>query len=203
VSGRKVKGSILVYLNDLWKGGMEGKNKNYILLVLLILGIILMFSSTFLGSSPKTAPSQSQPELIAETSTRSYEKELAGSLQGVLEQIEGISKAEVFINFDTSEESFFAQVHEESSRETTESDSEGGTREINETTYRQDYVLLRDGNGSEKPLLLSENKPRISGILVVAKGLESGPVRLEVIRAIQSLLNLPAHRIAVLPLGAE
>ncbi|MGI6328344.1 MAG: stage III sporulation protein AG [Dethiobacteria bacterium] len=203
MSGRKVKGSILVYLNDLWKGGMEGKNKNYILLVLLILGIILMFSSTFLGSSPKTAPSQSQPELIAETSTRSYEKELAGSLQGVLEQIEGISKAEVFINFDTSEESFFAQVHEESSRETTESDSEGGTREINETTYRQDYVLLRDGNGSEKPLLLSENKPRISGILVVAKGLESGPVRLEVIRAIQSLLNLPAHRIAVLPLGAE
>jgi stage III sporulation protein AG len=203
VSGRKVKGSILVYLNDLWKGGMEGKNKNYILLVLLIFGIILMFSSTFLGSSPKTAPSQSQPELIAETSTRSYEKELAGSLQGVLEQIEGISKAEVFINFDTSEESFFAQVHEESSRETTESDSEGGTREINETTYRQDYVLLRDGNGSEKPLLLSENKPRISGILVVAKGLESGPVRLEVIRAIQSLLNLPAHRIAVLPLGAE
>lgn len=203
MSGRKVKGSILVYLNDLWKGGMEGKNKNYILLVLLILGIILMFSSTFLGSSPKTAPSQSQPELIAETSTRSYEKELAGSLQGVLEQIEGISKAEVFINFDTSEESFFAQVHEESSRETTESDSEGGTREINETTYRQDYVLLRDGNGSEKPLLLSENKPRISGILVVAKGLESGPLRLEVIRAIQSLLNLPAHRIAVLPLGAE
>ena len=203
MSGRKVKGSILVYLNDLWKGGMEGKNKNYILLVLLILGIILMFSSTFLGSSPKTAPSQSQPELIAETSTRSYEKELAGSLQGVLEQIEGISKAEVFINFDTSEESFFAQVHEESSRETTESDSEGGTREIDETTYRQDYVLLRDGNGSEKPLLLSENKPRISGILVVAKGLESGPVRLEVIRAIQSLLNLPAHRIAVLPLGAE
>lgn len=203
MSGRKVKGSILVYLNDLWKGGMEGKNKNYILLVLLILGIILMFSSTFLGSSPKTAPSQSQPELIAETSTRSYEKELAGSLQGVLEQIEGISKAEVFINFDTSEESFFAQVHEESSRETTESDSEGGTREINETTYRQDYVLLRDGNGSEKPLLLSENKPRISGILVVAKGLESGPLRLEVIRAIRSLLNLPAHRIAVLPLGAE
>ena len=202
MSGRKVKGSILVYLNDLWKGGMEGKNKNYILLILLILGIILMFSSTFLGSSPKTAPSQSQPELIAETSTRSYEKELAGSLQGVLEQIEGISKAEVFINFDTSEESFFAQVHEESSRETTESDSEGGTREINETTYRQDYVLLRDGNGSERPLLLSENKPRISGILVVAKGLESGPT-LEVIRAIQSLLNLPAHRIAVLPLGAE
>lgn len=203
MSGGKVKSSILVYLNDLWKGGKDGKNKNYILLILLILGIILMFSSSFLSSSPKTAPSQFQPALTAETSAESYEKELAASLQRVLEQIEGISKVEVFINFEKSEESFFAQVHEESSRETTESDSEGGTREINETTYRQDYVLLRDGNGSERPLLLSENMPRISGILVVAKGIESGLLRLKVIRAIQSLLNLPVHRIAVLPLGAN
>lgn len=203
MSGGKVKNSILVYLNDLWKGGKEGKNKNYLLLVLLILGIILMFSSSFLSSSPRIAPSQSQPALIAEISAESYEKELAGALQGVLEQIGGISKVEVVINFETSEEAFFAQVHEESSRETTENDSEGGTREINETTYKQDYVLLRDGNGSERPLLLSENMPRIRGILVVAKGLESGLIRLKVIRAIQSLLNLPVHRIAVLPLGAD
>ncbi len=203
MSGGKVKSSILAYLNDLWKGGKEGKNKNYLLLILLILGIILMLGGTFFSSSPKTDPFQSQPVLIEGISAQSYEKELAGSLRAILEQIEGISKAEVFISFDTGEESFFAQVQEESSRETTENDSEGGTREINEITSRQDYVLLRDANGGEKPLLLSENKPRISGILVVAKGLENGPVRLKVIRAIQSLLNLPAHRIAVLPFGAD
>lgn len=198
----KEKSSIFDSLKNFWKGGKDGKNKNYLLLILLILGIILMFSSSFLTSGAKDTPSPLQPPAqIPESSAKVYEEELTNSLQNVLEKIEGISKAEVFINFETSEESFFAQTHEESSRETTENDSEGGVREIYETSYNQDYVLLRDANGSEKPLLLSENMPGISGILVVAKGTENHLLRLKVVRAIQSLLNLPAHRIAVLPLG--
>jgi stage III sporulation protein AG len=77
----------------------------------------------------------------------------------------------------------------------------GGTREINEIDLNQEYVLLRDAGGSEKPLLISENMPRLSGILVVAQGMENSLLRLRVVRAIQSLLDLPVHRIAVLPRG--
>lgn len=202
MSGGIEKSSVLSYFKDLWKGGKEGKNKNLLLLILLILGIILMFSSSFFGTSSEKTPSQSQPgALIPEPSKDDYEKELTKSLQAVLEQIEGISKVEVFINFETSGESIFALVQNESSCETTENDSEGGMREINETDLNQEYVLLRDGSGSEKPLLLSENMPRLSGILVVAKGMESSLLRLRVVRAIQSLLDLPVHRIAVLPRG--
>ena len=59
----------------------------------------------------------------------------------------------------------------------------GGTREILETTSKEDYVLLRRGGG-EKPLLLSDNMPGIKGILIVAGGVNSS-LRLKVVRAIQ------------------
>ncbi|MDO9536280.1 MAG: hypothetical protein Q7J85_13380 [Bacillota bacterium] len=194
---------LITFLKDIWKRGHEAvRKKNYFLLLLLIFGIILMFSSSFFGT--KEAPSyvDDLPEKTREASLPdTYEKDLMRSLQYVLEQIDGISNVHVFINFEKSEESFYAQTHEETLRETTENDREGGVREIHESSRKQDYVLLREAGGGEKPLLLSENMPRVSGILVVAKGAEISSLQLKVVRAIQSLLNLPVHRIAVLPLG--
>ena len=45
--------------------------------------------------------------------------------------------------------------------------------------------------------------PKIKGILVVAKGAENSYLRLEIVRAIQSVLNVPVHRIALLLVGIK
>lgn len=193
------------YFKDLWKGVQGGRKKNIFLLTLLILGIILMFAGSLW--SPQKKPPVSYDEIPAETrrepvaSGSKYEEELIQSLQHVLENIDGISRVQIFINFDNTGESFYARVNEESNRRTTEQDREGGTREILETTSKEDYVLLREEGGGEKPLLLSDNMPEIKGILIVAGGVKNSSLRLKVVRAIQSVLNLPVHKIAVLPLG--
>ncbi len=203
--GEKTGSSSWDYFKDLWKGVQGSRKKNIFLLTLLILGIILMFAGSLW--SPQKKPPASYDEIPAETrrepvaSGSKYEEELIQSLQHVLENIDGISRVQIFINFDNSGESFYAKVNEESNRQTTEQDREGGTREILETTSKEDYVLLREEGGGEKPLLLSANMPEIKGILIVAGGLENSSLRLKVVRAIQSVLNLPVHKIAVLPLG--
>jgi stage III sporulation protein AG len=205
VPGEKTGSSSWDYFKDLWKGVQGSRKKNIFLLTLLILGIILMFAGSLW--SPQKKPPASYDEIPAETrrepvaSGSKYEEELIQSLQHVLENIDGISRVQIFINFDNSGESFYAKVNEESNRQTTEQDREGGTREILETTSKEDYVLLREEGGGEKPLLLSANMPEIKGILIVAGGLENSSLRLKVVRAIQSVLNLPVHKIAVLPLG--
>jgi len=204
VSDGKEKNYLLNFLKDLWKGGQGGgRKKNYFLLTLLLLGIILMFASSFFTpkrlSSYRAIPDEKTWDTTAPG--RTYGEDLARSLQHVLESIDGISKVQIFINFANTGESFYARVNEESNRQTTERDREGGTREISETSSKEDYVLLREAGGGEKPLLLGENMPRISGILVVARGVENSLLRLKVVRAIQSVLNLPVHRIAVLPFG--
>jgi stage III sporulation protein AG len=205
VPGEKTGRSYWDYFKDLWKGVQGGRKKNIFLLTLLILGIILMFAGSLL--SPQKKPTVSYDEIPAETrrepvaSGSKYEEELIQSLQHVLESIDGISRVQIFINFDNTGESFYARVNEESNRRTTEQDREGGTREILETTSKEDYVLLREEGGGEKPLLLSDNMPEIKGILIVAGGVKNSSLRLKVVRAIQSVLNLPVHKIAVLPLG--
>jgi len=204
MSGQK-ENFLITFLKDIWKGGHEAaRKKNYFLLLLLIFGIILMFSSSLFSSKEPPSYINELPEKTRDASKAdTYEKELMKSLQHILEQIDGISNVHVFISFEKSEEYFYAQVLDETLRETTENDREGGVREIHESSRRQDYVLIREAGGGEKPLLLSENMPRVSGILVVAKGAENSSLELKVVRAIQSLLNLPVHRIAVLPLGEK
>jgi stage III sporulation protein AG len=88
---------------------------------------------------------------------------------------------------------------EESRRQTSEGDSEGGNREIVEETSRSTYVVLRDSLGNEVPLVAEERKPLYRGVLVVAAGVDDPAVKARVIEALQVLLGLPAHRITVLP----
>ncbi len=199
---RKGNNNFFNYIKELWKGGERGGRKNYFLLAVLLSGILLMVAGSFFVPEKKLPPDAvKNAEAIREAAAEGdrYEKLLGESLQHVLENIEGIGKVQIFVNFAGSSESLFARVNEESSRQTVERDSEGGTREVLEASSKEDYVLLREAGGGESPLPLSEKKPEINGILVVAGGVENSALRLKVVRAIQSALNLPAHRIAVLP----
>lgn len=203
----KPKNTALDFLKDFFMGkNLGGKRKGYFLLSLLLLGIILMFASSLFTPLKKIPSSNQSPGEKTEdlyVVGNTYEKDLSRSLQQVLEHIDGISQVQVFINFAGSKESTFGLTHEENSKQTTESDREGGRREIMENNSKENYVLLREPGGGEKPLLLSESMPRITGVLVVAQGAENSFLRLKVVRAIQSVLNLPVHRIAVLPLGED
>lgn len=202
---KKQKNNVLAVLKGFFTGkNFKGKGKNYFLLSLLLLGIILMFAGSLFTPLKKIPSSDQEPREKTDGSpvvANTYEKDLCQSLQQVLEHIDGISQVQVFINFAGSKESTYGLTHEENNKHTTENDREGGQREILENNSKENYILLREANGGEKPLLLSESMPRITGVLIVAQGVENSYLRLKVIRAMQSVLNLPVHRIAVLPLG--
>ena len=138
----------LTQLNNLWKG-YQGKKNNSFLLILLLLGVLLMFAGSLFHSSPQKQVffDNSQVEKLSNVSPElfqdQYENELTGKLRGILEQIEGISEVRVLITFDNSEEEVFAKVAEESRKETTEKDREGGSREIIETNRKENMYCFR------------------------------------------------------------
>jgi len=106
---------------------------------------------------------------------------------------------ELYLTPETSGRLELVADEEQSQRQTSEGDCEGGSREIVEETTRKTYVLLRDPQGNELPLVVEEGEPRYRGVLVVARGVEDPEVKARVIEALQVLLGLPAHRITVLP----
>lgn len=181
--------------------GEKGK-KGLLLLFMLLLGIILMFAGPLISARPKTEKARVIQELPSLTQEQGYEADLGRALEEILEHIDGISNVRVFITFYSSIEGIYARTYEESKRNTLEQDREGGTREIVDSSRREEQVLLRDGGGGEKALLLKEKMPEVKGVIVVAKGAENSYLRLEVVRAVQSVLKLPVHRIAFLPYGS-
>ena len=189
---------------DEWKkminpGGKEGGRlkSGSLLLILLIVGAgLLLFNSFFSFGGKKEAP---PVEPLEEAGAAWTDQQLARGLAEVLSKIRGVSDVELFITPETSGRRELVTDKEQSRRQTSEGDGDGGKREIVEETTRSTYVLLRDSQGNEVPLVAEEGKPLYRGVLVVAAGVDDPAVKAKVIEALQVLLGLPAHRITVLP----
>lgn len=176
-----------------------GSKFNSRLLILLIVGIgLITFNSLFSGGRKTAAPADYITLPQAEEALREgQERELAA----LLNQIRGVSNATVFVTLEDSGRKELVYDQEQSMRQTVEQDGGGGTRETTEDTSRRTHVILRDAQGREIPLVVRENQPRYRGVLVVADGVGDPAVKSQVVEALWALLDLPYHRITVLPRG--
>ncbi|UOQ42559.1 hypothetical protein MUN89_11240 [Halobacillus salinarum] len=58
--------------------------------------------------------------------------------------------------------------------------------------------MVRQGD-REVPLLTKTEKPKVSGVFVTAKGVDQLTVKGWVVEAVSRVLDVPSHRISVLP----
>lgn len=182
-------------------GGPGGRLKfNHKLLLLLVLGVgLIIFNSLFTAGRGEPAAEEHAPPAGGEQPANDIQLR---ELTAMLNQIGGVNNAAVFITLEDSGRVELVRDEEESRRETVETDTGGGTREITEITSRQTHVILRDASGREIPLVTRESRPLYRGVLVVADGVEDPAVKARVVEALHSVLGLPYHRITVLPRGS-
>ena len=146
----------------------------------LLLGILLLAAGrSFSGSEGKTA---SPPQPAAkETADRETERRMAE----ILSKVEGAGQVDVMLTYRQTEEKNIA--HNE-------------TREESGETLRTEYtaILLEDGGGATEPLILTEISPVVEGVVIAAQGADSPAVAASLNQAAQALLDVPAHKVAVL-----
>ncbi len=123
-----------------------------------------------------------------------YEKQLKDSL----EQIVGVSEVTVMINLAETETKVFERNKSTKEQKTDETDREGGKRKVEDITRDDEVVVLRTGD-KEEPLVTKTQKPEIRGVLVVANGVENIQVKTWVVEAVSRVLDVPTHRVSVLP----
>lgn len=155
------------------------------------------------GSSwlPSKVPSQPTQAKVTElTSMQKYESEYEQELATILSKVVGVSDVDVVVNLDSTEEEVIQYDVRENTQTTTETDTKGGTRSIQQNNTDRKTSMYRD-SGGEKPLVVKKLKPRVRGVLVVARGVEDLQVKATVLQAIQRALDVPIHRIEVLPKG--
>lgn len=185
----KDKNSRFSFFRNLLNGdGKESNEKGKkvtpkFLLVLLILGIALMFSSNLLSPKKEEVPvfkektSQSQDKDVPTfgqknndnmSNVEKYEKAYEQELKASLEEIAGVKDVTIKVNLDSSEEKILEKNTVKRSQTTGETDKAGGKREVEDESLDEKTVIIREGD-KETPIVLRTEKPKVRGVLVVAK----------------------------------
>ena len=123
---------------------------------------------------------------------------LQNEMKEALEMIAGVEDVKVVIYVDATEKKEFERNKVTQKQVTEETDQEGGKRVVEDTSVDEQLVIIKDGD-KEGPIVSQTIKPKVSGVLVVAKGAENIQVKKWIIEAVTRALDVPSHRVSVMP----
>jgi stage III sporulation protein AG len=194
--------------------GEKSKRLGWIL-ILGASGVAIMILSSFIQVREASLPPDKNDSPQAEADAKpaavttsandalsmvEYEQRYEKELEEVLSKIGGVEDVSVIVNLNSTVEEVLQVDKRESRQVTTETDKNGGKRSVTQDTEDQKTAYYRGENG-EKPVVIKKLKPQVRGVLVVARGVENLKVKAIVIEAVQRTLDVPVHRISVLPKG--
>lgn len=143
------------------------------------------------GASYETA-SAAQKAMTGEE----YAAFLEGRLEEILKGMAGVGDVRVMITLESSEELVVEKDSSINRSNTAESDSEGGSRNINQADSKEATIYRTEGSDSE-PYVVKTLSPRVEGVFVVARGAGTGEVNRNITEAVQALFGVEAHKIKV------
>jgi len=165
---------------DRWKGLFRPENKKMRsnILLALLLGVLLLAAGRGFSAEEKEVLPQSA---VKETSDRETEQRMAE----ILSKVQGAGQVDVMLTYRQTEEKTIAR------NETREEDGE--SLRMEETA-----VLLEDEDGATAPVILTETGPIAEGVVIAAQGADQPMVAAALSQAAQALLDVPAHKVAIL-----
>ncbi|WP_245830915.1 stage III sporulation protein AG [Sediminibacillus massiliensis] len=198
------------------EGETKKPTKLAYLLILGLVGILLLIVSSIfsptadnqaeepLSSGPSAMATEDQETFLQkdnvekEEAITDLEKSYEEQLQALLEKIQGVSNVEAMVNLDSTKQKVYEKNLVIGQQTTEETDQNGGERTLEDSTREQEVVLVRQGD-KEVPLLVHTKKPEVRGVLIVAKGVDHMQVKKWVVEAVSRVLDVPSHRISVMP----
>ena len=171
------------------------KNPKLIVIIGLI-GVALIFLSEFLPVSN----SSSQKNLSSKATTEEYCEGLENQLSEQISEVVG-GKVNVMLTLETGVEYVYA-----SEAKNNESEIEDGVRENNKKKQKEkqnqnNYILYKDENGNEVPLVITEIMPNIKGVVVSCENGENEAVKAIIKNLVKTALNISDERVCVVGLN--
>jgi len=193
-NGKSKGGPIARYMK------LDTKKKIQYAAVLLIVIVILAiyFSSVTNNRETNTEDASSA---VTEISYVSTEDSLALQLQETLSAIEGAGRVEVMITYESTGE-IVPAISIDKQVSTTVDEGESGKSTTSSENTQSEVVTINGSDGTEA-LVLKENSPPITGVIVVAEGADDIEVRLNLLSAVQTLLDISPNQVNVYKMNIE
>lgn len=178
----KAGNGIIQRLKDFFKKLAKIKNIELYLALIIAAIIILVYFSGFFKSDTTDKP-DTNTETAFDYCLRTEQK-----LQSVLSQIKGAGKVDVMINFESTPEIIVAYI-------TTSTSGGAGSTSNSQSNTSSPQILTQQG--SQLPLILKTVYPAVKGVIVVAEGADNAKVRLEIMSAVSTVLQISQSNISV------
>lgn len=181
-------------VKDVWQAIKKVKNFEIIIAVIVVAVILAIYGSTLIGGDKDPAPKEDAVE-SAESVDASTNADNEARLKKVLEAIDGAGRVEVMITYESGPEMVPAMNQSTTTQESEEFTGTDTVRQSRTTDESQNPVIA---SGQEDDLLvLKEVEPEVRGVVVVAEGASDIQVQLNLQRAVQTVLNVPADKVEV------
>lgn len=155
------------------------KNKNFIMIVLGILCGVALFALGSTDNGDSSNKKSTTDQLTYDSAElKTYTEALEYKIENFLSQIKGLSNVTVILTVESSGETVYATEGENS-----------------------DYVIIKDSDGSESAIPLTEITAKIRGIAVVCDYGENDKLKMTVIELLASLFDVGSNRISIISAG--
>jgi len=179
---------------------LDTKKKIQYAAVLLIVIVILAIYFSSVASNRNTDNSDTS-SADAQVSYSATQDSIAQQLQQTLSAIEGAGRVEVMITYASTGEIVPAMSVDKQISTTVDEGESGKSTTSSENT--QSEVVTINGSDGTEALVLKENSPPITGVIVVAEGADDIGVRLNLLSAVQTLLDISPDQVNVYKMNIE
>ena len=171
------------------------KKIQYTAILLVVIVILAIYFASF-GSSDTPQESQGQAE-----TTSSDVSDVEERLMDTLSHIEGAGRVSVMITYESSAEIVPAVAVDTQISTTTDESENGSSTTTSENTQRE--IVTVGGSSGNSALVLREESPEIKGVLVIAEGADDIRVKLDLLGAVQTILNISSDKVDVYKMNNE
>ncbi len=206
----------LPFLKKLFSSDGKEKQKltkKHYFIIVLVVGIAFMLMSNFFSknnhllSTPVPVATEDdekmeEVETFGKTSSqpstmKEYEEHYENQLKEAIETAVGVEDVTIVVNLESTEKKIYEKNTINKKQTTSETDTNGGQREVEDHSIEEQIVIIREGD-KEIPLVSETKKPQVRGVLVVAKGADNIQVKKSIIEAVMRVLDVPSHRVSVM-----
>ena len=174
-------------MNERIKEWVQGLKKPKVLILAGLLGIILIFLSSFGGGEEKTPQ-----ETKSDFSFEDYRICLQEDIKKMVTEITGSKKVNVVITLENSISYSYADTREETSAAESKENGDSSDMQI-----KAGYITLENADGGEEALLVTAQMPEIRGVAIVCEGGDNKLLNEKIKNTVTAALNITSKRVYI------
>lgn len=160
---------------------LTGKISAKWIVIIGIVGIVLIYLSSL---TPKSTPKAEQSQVYKTMTTEDFCKDMEKKATDIVVSITGDQTPTVVITLDSSAQYIYAG-----------DEKQKNASEKQET--EKEYITVKDSNGEEKAVIVTEYMPQIRGVAVVCIHGSNVRIREEITNAVSAALGVNSNKIYV------